>query len=445
MTKAGQIRLTDTAVKALKCPPGKRDCLVFDDRIPGFGVRVMASGVKTFLLQYQLGGRGGRRERYAIGRHMETRIVDGAPVVVTAAWARAEAERARGLVRDGRSPNTARASAPKQRLYTFGRLVDDWRAEALTRASLRYRDEAPASIRRFFAELLPRAASSLVRAQVREIVQAHAPGAPIGTRRAVSAARAAFNWALNERDLKAAGNPFERVNRGTEESRQRVLTDAELGEAWRAALALAPPFGPFVQLLILTLQRRSELAGMRWDELAPDFSVWTLPAARAKNSEAHLVHLVEAAREVLRRLPRGAGSPLVFPATRSRLGARAAGGSAARPISGFSDAKERLLAQIRAERAQRRGLPLAETPAPDWRFHDLRRTGVTMMARLGISPTVADRILNHVEQRKATTIAEVYQRHQFLPEREAAMEIWAAHVLRVAAATAPETEAPRRG
>jgi integrase len=440
MTKAGQIRLTDTAVKALKCPPGKRDCLVFDDRIAGFGVRVMASGVKTFLLQYQLGGRGGRRERYVIGRHMETRIADGAAVVVTAAWARAEAERARGLVRDGRSPKTARVGAPKQRVYTLAQLVEDWRAGALVRASPRYRDEAPASIRRFFAPLLPCAASSLVRAQVREIVQGHASSAPIGTRRAVSAARAAFNWALNERDLKAAANPFERVNRGTEDSRQRVLTDAELGEAWRAARALAPPFGAFVQLLILTLQRRSELAGMRWDELAPDFSVWTLPAARAKNSEAHLVHLVDAAREVLRRLPRGAGSPLVFPATRSRLGA-----GTARPISGFSDVKERLLEQIRAERARRRNSPLAETPVPDWRFHDLRRTGVTMMARLGISPAVADRILNHVEQRKATTIAEVYQRHQFLPEREAAMEIWAAHVLRVAGADAPDAEAPRQG
>ena len=431
MTQGGQIRLNDTSVKALACPSGKRDCVVFDALIPGFGVRVMASGVKTFFLQFQLGGRGGRKERYLIGRHLETRIVAGAPVVVTAAWARGEAERARGIVRAGRSPNTVAGNVLQhQRVYTFARLVTDWAESALARRSARYRAEAPALIRRFFGELLPRPAASLTRAEVREMVAAHERRAPISVRRAVSAGRAAFNFAVAERDLKADGNPFERVTSGSEESRDRVLSDAELGEAWRAASALAPPFGPFLQLLILTLQRRNELAGMRWEELAPDFSLWTLPAARAKNAEAHFVHLTEAARDILRRIPRGTGNPFVFPATRSRQGA---GGSAPlRPISGFSDAKEQLFAKIQVERARLRHLPAGKIPPPDWRFHDLRRTGVTVMARLGISEGVADRILNHVEGRKATTIAEVYQRHRFLPEREEAMVRWSEHVRRVA-------------
>jgi len=445
MTEGRQIRLTDTSVKALECPPGKHDYVVFDAQIPGFGVRVMASGVKTFFLQFQLGGRRGRKERYLIGRHLEMRIVDGGAVVATAAWARSEAERARGLVRSGRSPNTAAGNLlPQQRVYSLARLVDDWATIALARRSPRYRAEAPASIQRFFADLLPRPAAALARAQVREIVQAHEHRAPTSVRRAVSAARAAFNWALGERDLKANGNPFERVTRNTEDSRQRVLSDAELGEAWRASGALAPPFGPFLQLLILTLQRRNELAGMRWDELAPDFSVWTLPGARAKNSETHIVHLTETAREILRRIPRGTGHPFVFPAASARVGRRgdAAAPGALRPISGFSDGKERMLERIRAERARLRNLPPAAIVLPDWRFHDLRRTGVTVMARLGISEGVADRILNHVEQRKATTIAEVYQRHQFLPEREEAMERWTEHVLRVAKLREADAGAP---
>lgn len=434
MTKARQIRLNDTSVKALACPAGKRDCIVFDALIPGFGVRVMASGVKTFFLQFQIGGRAGRKERYLIGRHMETRIVAGDVVVATAAWARGEAERARGLVRSGRSPNTASGNLPQQRAYTFGRLVNDWGAEGLLRASPRYRAEAPALVRRVFGELLSRPAAALAKAQVRDIVQSRARLAPTGARAAVGAARAAFNWALAERDLKANGNPFERIIRGTAGSRQRVLSDGELGEAWRAARASAPPFGPFLQLLILTLQRRNEVAGMRWDELTPDLAVWTLPGARAKNGVAHIVHLTEPAREILRRIPRGTGHPWVFPATRNRAGSRRGSDApdAVAPISGFSDWKQRVLETIRAERARLRNLPPGGIALPDWRLHDFRRTGVTVMARLGISEGVADRILNHVEQRKATTIAEVYQRHQFLPEREAAMARWTAHVLRVA-------------
>ncbi len=434
MTKGRQIRLTDTSVKALACPPGKRDYVVFDAQIPGFGVRVTALGIKTFFLQFQIGGRSGRKERYLIARHLETRIVDGEAVVATAAWARSEAERARGLVRSGRSPNAAGNLLAQRRAYSFGRLVDDWAALGLARRSPRYQAEAPAFIRRTFAELLPRPAASLVRAQVREIVQEAEPRAPAGTRRAVACARAAFNWALAERDLKVNGNPFERIFRGQEKSRQRVLSDIELGEAWRAATVLVPPFGSFVQLLILTLQRLNEVAGMRWDEFTPDFSVWTLPGARAKNREAHIVHLTAPAREILRRIPRGTGHPFVFPAASTRLGSRADGdvSGALRPLSGFSDGKARLFAAIRAERARLRHLPAESIPLPDWRFHDFRRTGVTVMARLGIPEGVADRILNHVEGRKATTIAEVYQRHQFLPEREAAMAAWAAHVLRAA-------------
>ena len=36
-------------------PPGRRDVLVFDDGLPGFGLRVTAAGTKTFLYQYRVG------------------------------------------------------------------------------------------------------------------------------------------------------------------------------------------------------------------------------------------------------------------------------------------------------------------------------------------------------------------------------------------------------
>jgi hypothetical protein len=62
-----------------------------------------------------------------------------------------------------------------------------------------------------------------------------------------------------------------------------------------------------------------------------------------------------------------------------------------------------------------------------WRLHDLRRTVVSGMASLGVAPYVADRILNHVGG-TISGVAAVYQRHEFLAERQAAMELWGAHV-----------------
>jgi hypothetical protein len=62
-----------------------------------------------------------------------------------------------------------------------------------------------------------------------------------------------------------------------------------------------------------------------------------------------------------------------------------------------------------------------------WRLHDLRRTCVSGIARLGIAPHVADKILNH-QSGTISGVAAVYQRHEFLVERRTALDLWGAHV-----------------
>jgi integrase len=206
------------------------------------------------------------------------------------------------------------------------------------------------------------------------------------------------------------------------ESRARALTDGELAAVWNALDAMTYPFGPYFRLLLLTLQRRDEVAAMRWAELAPDFRHWTLPAGRAKNRRAHIVHLCEPARAILAGIPRRAGSDLVFTTT------------GLTPISGFSRG-------IRALRDQVAKHMPAEAEAADeadrWRLHDFRRTGVTVLARLGVLPHVADKLLNHVGG-TISGVAAIYQRHEFLAERAAALDLWAAHVLAVARAAAED-------
>ena len=62
-----------------------------------------------------------------------------------------------------------------------------------------------------------------------------------------------------------------------------------------------------------------------------------------------------------------------------------------------------------------------------WRVHDLRRTCVSGMARLGVAPHVTDKILNH-QAGTISGVAAVYQRHEFLAERQAALNLWGAHI-----------------
>jgi integrase len=172
-----------------------------------------------------------------------------------------------------------------------------------------------------------------------------------------------------------------------------------------------------VRLLLLTAQRRDEVAAMRWSELWPDFAVWTVPKERAKNGRAHLVHLAPEARAVLADVPRVEGRDLVFTAH----------GRA--PVSGFAKAKERLdrLSGVRG-----------------WRLHDCRGTAVTRMAGAGFPPHVADRLLNHVEG-AIRGVAAVYQRGEFLPERRAALEAWAGHVIACGGRRAEDEASPPPG
>jgi integrase len=85
------------------------------------------------------------------------------------------------------------------------------------------------------------------------------------------------------------------------------------------------------------------------------------------------------------------------------------------------------IVKARAEAAAADGA--APEAMPPWRFHDLRRSAVTWLAGAGFPPHVCDKLLNHVATTGLSDVARVYQRAQFLPERRAALEAWARHVV----------------
>src|SRR5262249_15299712 len=168
-----------------------------------------------------------------------------------------------------------------------------------------------------------------------------------------------------------------------------------------AARKLGRAYGAIVEFLALTGQRREEVARATWDEFDLDQGLWLLQNLRTKNGKTHIVHLSDQAIDVLKQLPR-----------QNRF---ALSQSTDRPFQHFSYAKRELdkLSWVR-----------------DWRLHDLRRTCVSGMARLGVPPHVADKILNH-QGGTISGVAAVYQRHDFMTERKDALNRWGEHVRRI--------------
>jgi integrase len=154
-------------------------------------------------------------------------------------------------------------------------------------------------------------------------------GSPVQANRALAAFRTMCRWAV-ERGLTDA-NPCTGIRApSAETARDRALSDDELKAAWQAAEALDQPYREFIQLLILTGQRRSEVAEMRWSEIDLDARLWTLPKGRAKNHRQHEIPLSDSVIRILRTMPQIGGSDFVF-----TLYGR-------RPMCGFHLVKSRL-------------------------------------------------------------------------------------------------------
>jgi integrase len=404
-------KLTDRFLATLKVKDGQKDRLVFDAACPGLGVRVTAKGTRTFLAQWTDPATK-RKIREPLG-------VWGNLTIEQAR----EAVRARiGAVAKGIDPKAERsrrrADAERERFetaLTFDALIEEWNVLHLAQRRERYRAEAVRAIRHAFPDLLKRPAARITKGDAVNALDALVRnGKPSMAGRTLAYARAAYRWA--EKRGKVPSNPFQSLPIATgSAARERILSDGELAEAWAAAGTLGYPWGPFFQLAILTLQRREEVAGMRWSELNHEKCIWTIPGTRMKNGKQHDVHLSGAVRAVLRDIPRVEDCDFVLSTTGKT------------PVSGFSKAKAALDSAIVRARAEAKAKGKPE-PLSAWRTHDLRRSGVSTLARLGFDSIVVDKILAH-QPAKLLGVAAVYQRHDFARERAAALDAWAAHVI----------------
>ncbi|HEV7909731.1 MAG TPA: integrase arm-type DNA-binding domain-containing protein [Methylocella sp.] len=379
------MKLTLNRIAGLKCPEGKRDMLVFDDEQRGLGVRVTAGGGKTYLAQYSF-------------QRQKRRIPLGSCGAVSLAKARDAVRAIMGDVAKGIDPAAERNKAKAHEALTLAALLTDWHALHLAGKRPRYASEAVRALRNAFSRYLDLPAADLSRAAAVKALDAMARrGSVAMAARTAAYGKAAYGWGVKRGALSE--NPFVSLPVAPTAKRERVLSGDELAAIWRATDG-AGPFNGIVRLLVLTGQRREEVAGMTWAELSDDFSTWVLPASRAKNGATHIVPLNAQAQDLLRGVHRL--GELVFPGLRGTF-------------NGWGKAKVAL--------DKRSGVT-------NWRLHDLRRTAATGLQRLGVRLEVTEQVLNHVSGSRAGIVG-VYQRHDFASEKRAALDAWGAHVLAV--------------
>jgi integrase len=188
------------------------------------------------------------------------------------------------------------------------------------------------------------------------------------------------------------------------------LNDAELRAAWRAADKVGYPYGPLFKFLMLTGQRKSEVAEARWSEIDLAKKTWTIPAERMKAGAAHVVPLSDDAITVLRSLPRFDGGDYLFSVQFGK-----------RPVAAFSAAKAQFDAVML--KALREDEPKAKLP--DFVIHDIRRT-----VRTGLSaiPNISDLVRELVIAHTKPGLHKVYDQHAYLEEKRFALEAWAARL-----------------
>ena len=381
------MKFTLGSVRGVGLPKGKKDHIEFDDDVPGFGLRVREGGSRTWIFQYRIGS---KQRRMALGN------AKSVPLTI----ARSNAGKLEARVRLGEDPALDKERARVEASSTFGAFA----AQYLEARKSEWRERSAQQVRR---HLLSHARplhsipiASVSQSNIAKLLSDVATNSgAIEANRVRASIAAMLSWLMREGVLLPAGNVAANTNKREEKSRDRVLTDAELKQIWKACLS--DHYGAVIKLLMLTGQRFTEIAALRWDEVNDNQIV--LPGERTKNGRTHIIPLSEPAKAILAAFPR---------TNRKHLFGR----DDTFGFRGRGAAKAKLDERI------------AGKPIANWTPHDLRRTVATRMAELGVQPHIIEAVLNHVSGHKGG-VAGIYNRATYDKEKREALNLWAEHVI----------------
>ena len=203
---------------------------------------------------------------------------------------------------------------------------------------------------------------------------------------------------------------------GNNQSERHYNAD-EIKNIWQVIKQQNEPVRSYLKIIMLTGQRRTETHMMKWENITyekdKDFEgwIWTIPKQYAKSNRDHIVPLSPMARDVLSQLKERAGeNPFVF----------ASGAGDDIPI-GLKTIK-------RAVKAIK-----DESGVSDYRLHDTRRTVATWLAKLGTPAEVVSKVLNHKTGGGGSLVTRIYNRYEYRPERQKALNRWSQQIEKILA------------
>ncbi len=394
--------ITKRTIDAMK--PGD---IVADETVEGFVARCLPSGKITYGFRYRQRSTGKRRW-IGLGLHGH----------VTPDQARDIAQKHAGIVVDGGDPLGAKieARAKAKAAKTVSDVIDRYMAEYVHHNKLRSADETGSFFERLVKPKIGHVPVLEIRkSQIKELIDGIVENnGKMLAYRMLAHIRGALNW------YEANGDPdnfrapvFRKVldMKAKERKRTRTLTESELREIWAALKTdkINPTFAAIVRVLTLTAQRRDEIACMEWGEISKDRLV--IPASRYKTAIKHHVPLIDQVLEIINSQPKFSKCKFVFSTNGETQ------------FQGFSKCKLELDKAINLAR-KAKGI---DDEIPNWRLHDLRRTGRTLMAKAGVESEVAERVLGHIIQ----GIEGVYNLHDYEAEKRDALEKLGAAIERI--------------
>jgi integrase len=173
------------------------------------------------------------------------------------------------------------------------------------------------------------------------------------------------------------------------QARARILCDDEIRRIWKQAEANGT-FGAIMRMCLLTGQRSRKVSTMKCADISVD-GEWTIPQEPREKDSAGTLVLPEAALTIIRAQPRLSSNPYVF------------AGRGDGPYRGFSQGKAAFDAKL--------------PDVPVWVIHDLRRSARSLMARAGVRPDIAERVMGHA----IAGVEGVYDRHSYRDEKADAL------------------------
>jgi integrase len=444
MSKSVTKLLTPTFIRgAPKAPSGARS-EIRDTAVGGLVLRVTDKGAKTFCL-YARFPPTGAPSRPALG--------DATKMSLDAA--RKKARNWLDLIEQGKDPREEERKqareAQERRANTFAVVAEDW---FRSRSSKRKAKEVERDVTRIFvAKWGKRPITEITRRDVRDVIVAiKDEGKEATAHNLLGYIKKLFKWAVHQEVYDIGANPAAdwepKELIGEKKIGETVLSDAELGALWRAADAMPYPTGPFLQMLALTGQRKSEVAQARWREFDLAQKVWTIPPARMKAKREHVVPLAEEVLGLLAKLRRfdGGDNDCLFSTPpeemynkarknpkppkigkrgqvlaapnrhRKRKRRTEEPAPGARPINSFSKLKANLDAAMARE--------LGKQPQP-FILHDVRRTMRTHLSAIPGEEVVREAVIAHTQ----VGIKKVYNKYSYLDEKRAMLAAWERRLL----------------